>query len=61
MRSTTVGRTNWIHKPNDSVCSNHFVDKEPTFHHPDPTILLVYDLVSTQNRRELFRQPVAKT
>ena len=60
MRRTTVGNAMWIPKPSDRVCSNHFVDKEPTPDHPDPTIQLGYDFVPTQRRRELFRQPVAK-
>ena len=60
MRRTTVGHEMWIPKPSDIVCSNHFVDKEPTTDHHDPTIHLGYDFVPTQHRRELFRQPVAK-
>ena len=60
MRRTTVDNAMWIPKPSDRVCSNHFVDKEPTPDHPDPTIQLGYDFVPTQRRRELFRQPVAK-
>ena len=38
MRRTTVGNAMWIPKLSDRVCSNHFVDKEPTPDHPDPMI-----------------------
>ena len=51
MRRTTVGHAMWIPKPSDRVCSNHFVDKEPTPDHPDPTIHLGYDFVPNQHRR----------
>ena len=48
MRRATVGHVMWIPKPSDRVCSNHFVDKEPTPDHPDPTIHLGYDFIPTQ-------------
>ena len=44
MRKTTVSKTKWHPKPSDRVCSDHFVDNEPTTpEHPDHSLNLSYN------------------
>ena len=64
MRRATVSNTKWHPKASDRVCSDHFVDNEPTELHQSililHLILVITYLVQNSSRRELFRQPLAK-
>ena len=42
----------------DRVCSDHFVDGQPTVTHPFLELKLVYEKQTPQPRREIFKRPV---
>ena len=44
MRRTIVSNTKWHPKQRDRVCSDHFVDNEPTLEHHNPSLNLGYNL-----------------
>ncbi len=43
------------------VCSLHFIDGEPSYKNPNPTVNLGYEKPSKQPRRKLIRQDVDST
>ena len=52
---TTKNRTSW-NPGHGVVCSFHFVDGEPSFDNPNPTLNLGYEKPSKRPRRKLARQ-----
>ena len=61
MRQQEADKSEWDPRPNDRVCSDHFVDKIPTTEHPDPTLNLGYTYSSTKPCRQLvYQQPILK-
>ena len=57
MRREKPDKTEWLLRPSDRVCSEHFVDGEPICNNPYPTLKLGYDFKQGASRRELFRRP----
>lgn len=49
-------KSSWSPRPSDRVCSDHFVDAEPTCSNPYPSLKLGYDFREPVPRRELIRQ-----
>ena len=60
MKRMEKNKSTWIPKPSDRVCSDHFLDEEPTEKNPDPTLQLGYEKPSSKPRRTLFREPAIK-
>ncbi len=61
LKRTTHKNTSWTPGQSDMVCSLHFVDGEPSFMNPNPTLSLGYEKPAKKPRRKLCRQelPVA--
>ena len=53
---TTQKNTRWTPGQSDMICSLHFVDGEPTYINPNPTINLGYEKPAKKPRRKLSRQ-----
>ena len=62
---TTKKKTCWNPGQSDMVCSFHFVDGEPSFKNPNPTLNLGYEKPPKRPRRKIARQdldlPMART
>ena len=55
----TVDRKPWLPRGSDRVCSNHFIDGEPTVKNPNPTLDLGYqDTATAGPRRVIVKQPL---
>ena len=52
---TTKRKTAWTPGPSDMVCSNHFIDGEPTLQNPQQTLDPGYEKPTKKARRTLFR------
>ena len=60
LKRENKGKTAWLPKNSDRVCSIHFIDGIPTAANPVPTLHLGYEKEVPKSRRELFRQPLQK-
>ena len=60
LRRVNKDKSDWKPCNNDRVCSEHFVDGEPTNANPDPSIHMGYDLPQKKSRRELFSSSTVK-
>ena len=58
MKRVKDNNKKWIPTESDRVCSEHFVDGEPTQNNPDPTIKLGYEVSMKKTRRNLTRKPL---
>lgn len=58
LRRETRNKTKWKPCDSDRVCSEHFVDGEPTVHNPNPTLKLGYELNKAQPRRQIIKHPL---
>lgn len=61
LKRETSKKIEWTPCSSDRVCSEHFVDKVPTFEHPHPSLNLGYQLKETSKRRGLFRFPLSSS
>ena len=58
LRRENKDKTTWKPCDSDRVCSDHFVDGEPTVTRPFPELKLGYEKQIPQTRRKLFKHPV---
>ena len=58
MKRVSKNNAKWVPTASDRVCSDHFVDDEPTIANPDPTSNLGYEVGCKKPRRALFRKPL---
>ena len=56
LKRQTADKKPWTPCGSDRVCSDHFVDGEPTVQYPNPTLKLGYEQTPMQPRRQLFRK-----
>ena len=54
-RRDTGDHKNWKPGKSDRVCSEHFIDEEPTLEHPIPTEKLGYTPKSIKPRRSIIK------
>ena len=57
MKREKPDKTQWLPRPSDGVCREHFVDGEPTYNDPYPTLKLGYYFKQGASHRGLFRRP----
>ena len=57
LRRENKDKTTWKPCNSDRVCSDHFVDGEPTVTHPFPELKLGYKKQIPQPRRKIFKHP----
>ena len=60
MKRENVDKREWIPRPSDRVCSEHFVDGIPTEKNPNPSLKLGYEIQKSQPRREIKKHPIIK-
>ncbi|KAI8491853.1 hypothetical protein Bbelb_302260 [Branchiostoma belcheri] len=59
-KKDSVSNKNWVNKPHDRVCSQHFIDGKPTAAHPDPVLHLGYTGPSSDQKVTPKRPPPSK-
>ena len=57
LRWENKDKTTWKPCDSDRVCSDHFVDGEPTVTYPFPELKLGYEKQIPQPRRKIFKHP----
>ena len=57
LRRENKDKTTWKPCDSDRVCSDHFVDGEPTVTYPFPELKLGYEKQIPQPRRKIFKHP----
>ena len=60
LKRENKGKTAWLPRNSDRVCSIHFTDGVPTAANPVPTLHLGYEKEVPKSRRELFTQLLQK-
>ena len=57
LKRENADKSAWEPCSNDRVCSEHFVDFEPTVANPNPSLKLRYITKEVKQRRNLIRDP----